>query len=121
MKNILITGPIADFGGREVEVNSIIKSLSKNYKIKLFSTTHMTNNSMVLIGDDNFEWSTLSYQVCKKYFLINIFAFFSGLKNKTKNYYKFSSNRLNIFFKKQINESSFISKIISKINVINKW
>ena len=116
---ILITGPIADFGGREVEINTITKSLSKIYDVKLFSTGYMTKNSLAYNGLENVEFSSLRFKVCKKHFLINLFALISALKHRNRNHYIYSSNKLSKkIFKMDVLYKSVLVKELNATNLV---
>jgi len=47
-KKVLIFGPIGDFGGRDVEVNIIAKSLNGKYNISLLSSIYISDKSYAL-------------------------------------------------------------------------
>ena len=57
-KKILVIGSISDFGGREVEVNTLVRFLELEYSVKLFSTIQMTEKSTAVSGL-NSKWTTI--------------------------------------------------------------
>lgn len=65
-KKILIFGPIADIGGREVEVNFIAKTLCTDYEVCILSSAYMTEDSFALQGIDNMQWHSLPKLLYRK-------------------------------------------------------
>ena len=94
-KKILIFGPIADVGGREVEVNFIAKALSTDYEVSILSTAYMTENSFALQGIDSIQWSSLPKMLCQKNTAIKWMSRFSKMVNKgDKKNYGYATNSL---------------------------
>lgn len=82
-KRILIVGSISDFGGREVEVNNLILTLSDEFDVKLFSTVQMTQKSMALLGT-NCKWSSIYKELYKSNILLKGIATISKCWNKSE-------------------------------------
>ncbi|MGJ5640608.1 glycosyltransferase family 4 protein [Formosa sp. S-31] len=94
MKKILILGPFGDYGGRDVEVNIIAKALCNNYKVRIVSTSYMTNNSFALNEiHEKVQSSTLDKIITDRYRIIRILAFLNAFKNgNTKHFFGYASN-----------------------------
>jgi len=95
-KKIFILGPIGDFGGREIEVKNITNVLLNEFQVNLISTIPMTKNSVAVVVNDSFRWSTIE----KEIFLSNVFIMFSSLLYKflllsKEPAYRFVGNKLN--------------------------
>ncbi len=69
---ILIIGPIADFGGREVEAKILANSFVEYYAVNFLSTIHMTEKSYALLNHKNFTWSNVSREIYKEHLLIRL-------------------------------------------------
>lgn len=82
MKKIILIGSISDFGGREVEVNTLIHILKKDYKVNLFSTIKMTKKTFSL-KDAKIEWSTVNGKLLKLNFFIRISAWLTKKKSNS--------------------------------------
>lgn len=120
MKNkILIIGPFSDFGGREVEANTLIRIFENKYLVYLFSTVNMSKNSCA-INSVKSKWSTLNKELISSSFVLKITSFFYKiLANSRLPYYVHASNIVSQYFfnfdqenikviKKQINNSEII-------------
>lgn len=83
MKKILIIGPLGDYGGREVEVNLIAKSLQSLYHVNILSTTYFTTNSFVFNDLQNTSFKSLDLILYKK-IKFKIPTLLSYIKNKKK-------------------------------------
>lgn len=111
MKKIFIFGQIDDFGGREVEVRNIIKSLDSVFNVYLVSLYYMSSYS-IAIKDVNCEYSNVYSLLYKKNLILRFLAILSKFFNK--------SNKLPYFFL----ENSISKKIFNfrtlKGNIIKK-
>lgn len=94
-KKILIVGPIGDFGGRDVEVNIIARSLEKEYNTTILSTIHMTAASFSLLQLTNTKWKSVPESLFKNNRLIRFLSRISKKRNKgNKEVYDYVSNSL---------------------------
>ncbi|MFC6098039.1 glycosyltransferase family 4 protein [Flavobacterium qiangtangense] len=82
MKKIILIGSISDFGGREVEVNTLIHILNKDYRVNLFSTIEMTKKTFAL-KETKIDWSTLNDQLLKINFFIRMLAWLTKKKSNS--------------------------------------
>lgn len=80
-KKIIISGPIGDFGGRDVEVNIIAKALEQDYDVTILSTGYMTESSFAIQGLSSVKWQS----VWELLFLKNPFLRFLSLLSKLFN------------------------------------
>lgn len=87
-KRIIILGPIADVGGREVEVNIIAKSLMNDYDVSILSTTYFTEKSATLNDINDISWTSLQKRLYKKNLFVKIMSVFYKIysRGKDKNY-----------------------------------
>jgi len=83
-KNILIIGPIADFGGREVEVGIIAQSLEDEFSVSILSTGIMTENSFALLNLKRVSWNTLNNLIFKKNIIYRLLAHLLKIKRRDK-------------------------------------
>jgi glycosyltransferase involved in cell wall biosynthesis len=83
-KKILITGPIGDFGGRDVEVNIIARVLEDEYHVKVLSTIYMSQDSYALQNLKKTAWNTVSKVIYENNNGINCLSRFSKFFNKGK-------------------------------------
>ncbi len=110
-KNILIFGPIADFGGREVEVNFIAKALRETYNVQILSTGYMTENSFAIQGTD-VKWNSVFKIFYDNNLSIKGLSFFSKLFNRgNKKAYGYVNNAV---MKRISNLNAIYLKIILK-------
>lgn len=112
-KRVLISGPIGDFGGRELESDIIVTSLKKEYDVSLFSTSFLTKKSFAIKHLKNNEW-TSALDILSKNLILKTFAIVSKLKsNRIEPYQFFIRNNLS---KKLINlDKLMINEIKKKI------
>ena len=112
MKNILLIGPIGDFGGREIEVNQIVGALKEKYILNVFSTSHITKNSFALKLIQPNRWSSLERELYKNKWIIKVLSVFSYLFNdSSKTIYGHVNNRLS---KKIFNLDNLFKNILKK-------
>lgn len=81
-KKIIILGPIADVGGREVEVSIIAKALVHKYDVNILSTSYITKNSFALKNIDNVKWNSLQKIFYSKNIVIRFLSILSRKLNK---------------------------------------
>lgn len=99
-KKVLIFGPIGDFGGRDVEVNIIAKSLKENYEVRIFSSIYISSESYSLLDLKKPNYSSFQIELSKNFFLLRFISSFLGLKNlkNKKEKYAFVKNKFSRFF-----------------------
>lgn len=119
-RNILIMGPIVDFGGREIMTNLLANSLKEKYTIKVLSTISMTKNSVALSGLENKQWDVISYFVYRHNFYIKLTALLTKIIHRRKEpAYFFVNNR---FTKPYFNFDKLhretINKFVKKTDLI---
>lgn len=85
-KKILITGPIGDFGGRELEADLIISALMNDHEVSLFSTTYISSNSFAVKHLKPHQW-TSAYSFLSKNIFLKFLAKIS--KHKAKRFEPF--------------------------------
>ena len=128
-KNVLILGPISDFGGREVETKIIASALVSSCNVSVLSTIKMTINSVALLDHSNFQWNTIDKiisenilvsfvnQVCKKKYSINEPSYCLTKNKINKIYINFHQRYLQIL-EKQVQKNDCI---IFMGEVDSKW
>ena len=119
-KKVLIFGPIGDFGGRDVEVNIIAKSLNEKYNVSLLSSIYISNKSYALVDFAIQNFTSFQIEAYKSSFFLRILANILELKNKrNKKAYGFVKNKLSkkIFnFKKK--NISILENMIRETDVV---
>lgn len=83
-KKIFIVGPIGDFGGREVEVNIIARSLENIHDVTILSTAFFTGSSFSLQNLNNTKYTSLDKLVYENNIYIRLSSILSYLKNGRK-------------------------------------
>jgi glycosyltransferase involved in cell wall biosynthesis len=118
-KKVLIIGPIADFGGREVEVKNIIKALSNHFEVELLSTIPMTAKSMA-IADENVKWTTIQQELFDSKIIIRITSWLSKLQNKFEQpaYFLVANSFSTFFYNFYIEYLKIIKNKIDKVQVV---
>lgn len=112
MARVLIISPLVDYGGREIEVNIIAKSITGAFDVRILSTITATNSSEALKGLNNVSFDTLDNLVLKQYKSLRILAYMSYIWNgKKKPSYLYLNNK--------VSERFFNLKRI-KLNVLKK-
>lgn len=114
-KNILIIGPIVDFGGREVMTNLLAHALKDTYTINVLSTTLMTKNSVALNNLSSNQWSTLSQMAYNKNVFLKLTAVLTKVVNKRKEPACFFIN--NKFSKPFFNFETLALKAIKTVTI----
>jgi len=112
-KKILLFGPFADFGGRELEGSFIASVLSSKYDIDVCSSSSITNRSQLFEFNKNQKVFSLYNLLCSKYFSIKIFSILSYLKNRFKGVYSNYAN--NIVAKRYFNYNQKINNILEEL------
>lgn len=99
-KKVLIFGPIGDFGGRDVEVNIIAKSLMKQFDVRIFSSIYISSESYSLLDLKKPNYSSFQIELSNKFFLLRLISSLLGLKNlkNRKENYAFVKNKFSRFF-----------------------
>lgn len=94
-KKILIFGPISDFGGREVEVNIIAKSLLQDYDIKVLSSTYITDKSHAILGLKQVLFTSFQIKTFNSNWFLRQISKGLVIKNKEKKKaYAYVKNRI---------------------------
>ncbi len=83
-KNILIIGPIGDFGGRELEVNIIARALENTNNINILSTGYLTSDSFALNDLKKTVWNSVPKILFKTNLFVNFLSKISKFKNRGK-------------------------------------
>lgn len=112
MKKVLIISPIVNYGGRELEVNIIAKSLQKDFKLTIMSTHEATLNSQALNGLKEVAFYNLKQKITKDNIFLNIMAYSSYLWNNRKG--KVYNYLINSISKKTVNFKTLKLKTIKK-------
>ena len=101
-KKVLIFGPIGDFGGRDVEVNIIAKSLKEHFEIRFFSSIYISTESYSLLDFKSPNYSSFQIELSNRFFCLNFISYLLQIKNYRKKIkpYAFVKNKLS---KKLIN------------------
>ncbi|WP_299667518.1 glycosyltransferase [uncultured Polaribacter sp.] len=93
---ILIIGPFAEFGGRELMSVFIADCLSKDHSVDICSTGNMSKKAVI---NKNFKQGTvfsLKKNLFKKNFIFRFFAYLSYFKNNLKKEpYFYLNNKIN--------------------------
>jgi len=143
-KSVLLFGPIGDFGGRDVEVNIISKSLVNEFDVKIFSSIYITAQSYAVLDLKRPNFTSFQIELNKRFFFLKITSYLFWLKNftKKKKTYAFTKNKISkLFFnfnkhkleilKNEVNEadviivcsqlsSKFLKEIIHFSKLLNK-
>lgn len=83
-KKVLIIGPFAERGGREIEAVFIAQAyFNNNYEVRIVSTTYMPVKSVILNYIDSDFCDSIYSLICAN-FKVYFFALLSYLKNKCK-------------------------------------
>lgn len=119
-KNILIIGPIVDFGGREVMTNLLFHSLKDVYNAKVFSTVLLTKQSVALKGVGTKQWDSLPYYIYRKNIMVKIAAVLTKLIHRRKEpAYFFNKNKLSKpFVNLALIEKKVMNQFLKKADLI---
>lgn len=120
-KKILITGPIGDKGGREVEAGFFAATLQKNgFNVNVLSTGYISVKSQLLFFIEPEKVDSVNKILFEKIFLYKVLSIFSWLKNFGKlSPHGFVSNLVTkrfLNYKKQVN--SLLDHEIQNYDVI---
>jgi glycosyltransferase involved in cell wall biosynthesis len=118
-KKVLIFGPIGDFGGRDVEVNIIVKSLMQQYDVKVFSISYISGRSFAL-EDTTVAFSSLEMELYAQNSLMRFFSFVKYIHNrKAQNIYAYVKNRFSrMFFDFRAKSLKILEKEIKNADAI---
>lgn len=95
-KRVLFFGPIGNYGGREVEVNIIAKSLEEHYDLSLLCTHDMSQNSFAIRNTSKVSWFIINKEIYEKNLLLRLLAKISKFYNKGKEQsYNYVQNTFN--------------------------
>jgi len=83
-KRILFFGPIGNYGGREVEVNLIAKSLANVYSLSMLSTNYIHKDSFAIKTIKDFKWTQVNKELYSKHLVLRFISFLSKFYNKGK-------------------------------------
>jgi glycosyltransferase involved in cell wall biosynthesis len=119
-KKILIFGPIGDFGGRDVEVNIIARSLLPEYDVRIFSTIYITEKSFAVQNLSGISFSSLKQKLYHGNLLIRMFSYIKFLQNRKENKpYDYIKNRLsNPLFDFRVKELKVIESEIRNADAV---
>ncbi|RYJ50880.1 glycosyltransferase family 1 protein [Flavobacterium petrolei] len=96
-KNILLFGPIGDFGGRELESGFVASILSTKYNVAICSSGTISKKSQAFAFDKNLKVFSVKQLLFDEYWVLKLLAYISFFKN---------------FFKGEIN--SYVNSAIAK-------
>jgi len=117
-KNILIIGPIGDFGGRDVEVNIIAKALENTNNVNILSTGYITSKSFAIKDLKKIKWNSVPKILFKTNLIVNFISKISRLKNrgKLKSYGYVNNN----FVKRFLNlDEKYIEILQTELNKVD--
>ncbi|WP_162789258.1 glycosyltransferase family 4 protein [Flavobacterium fluviale] len=83
-EKILLFGPIADYGGREIECGLIALVLSSKYEVSICSTGTITNKSQLFNFNKNQRVFSIKELLFNRFFILKIAGFLSYFKNTCK-------------------------------------
>lgn len=83
-KKIILFGPFADFGGRELECSFIASLLSTKHHVDICTTNSVSNKSQLFDFNNKQNVFSIKELLCRKYLIIYLLSFFSYLKNNFK-------------------------------------
>lgn len=99
-KRVLIFGPIGEFGGRDVEVNIIAKSLRDQFEVRFFSSIYISSESYSFLDFENPNYSSFQIELSNNFFPLKFISYLLLVKNfrKKKKSYAFLENKLSKHF-----------------------
>ena len=121
MKTITILGPIANSGGRAIEVNQIAKSLEKQYSVQIISVEPFDERkSIVIKGLQNSKAISINKLLYKGSISFKILGLLASIKNKNlSNPYNFINGKYSKkFLRYNQKREIIISQIISKSDLV---
>ncbi len=115
MKKVVVAGPISNYGGREIEVNIILKSLQDKYDLNVLSMSYIIENSFALQEVSKVKWTSIDRILFQKNRLAKYFSFISKWFNKgNKEAFAYVNNSL---VKKIINlDEAYLKEIKSQLS-----
>lgn len=119
-KKILLIGPIADYGGREVEAGFIANILASKYEIELCTTGKITKKSQAFDFNKDLIYYSLDKLALKKYKILRFLALLSYLKSGGKgNIDHYVNNFISKkYFDYQLKISNVLNELIPKYNLV---
>lgn len=120
-KKVLIFGPIGNFGGRDVEVNIIAKSLEEEFEVRIFSSIYISSESYSLIDLKNPNFTSFRKELSNRFFLLKFISYLLGVKNsgKKKESYAYVENKLSkSFFDFRKHKLEIIKQEVQQTDVI---
>ncbi|MUU77650.1 glycosyltransferase family 4 protein [Winogradskyella endarachnes] len=95
MKNLLVFGPIGDFGGRELETGFIASSLSDDYNVTILTTNYLTHKSQVFDFVKESDVKILNQLIYNRNIWFKIITYIAYLKSfRKKPILSYVSNKL---------------------------
>ncbi|OWP85216.1 hypothetical protein BWK59_01350 [Flavobacterium davisii] len=83
-KKIFFFGYFEDIGGKEIEVNLLVRFFEEKYLCTIFSLSFMSKKSVALDKLVNLNFTNIYIQILNDYLIIKILAFFSRFYNNFK-------------------------------------
>ncbi len=119
-KKILIIGPIGDFGGREIEVGFIARTLGEEYEVLVCSTGYISSWSQVFDFLQARQVTSFRIYLYTRFFWIRLCTIFSYLKNRRQHEPAFyAKNTINKkYFNAEGKIEKFIEALVSSTDVI---
>lgn len=118
-KNIIVIGLIDNIGGREIEVRTILKSLSVKYNVKLVSLYFMTKNSEAIKGI-NCSWTNIYRELNESNFFLKLISLLVTKyhKRKTPSYFLVDNKISRLFFNFNKLKINLLKKEIDKADAV---
>lgn len=120
-KKVLIFGPIGNFGGRDVEVNIIAKSLMDDFEVRIFSSNYISSESYALLNIKKPNYTSFQIELTKLFFLLKFISHLLRFKNfsKKKKSYAFVNNKLSrSFFNFRKNKLKILKHEVKEADII---
>ncbi len=120
-KSVLITGPIGESGGREIEAGYMTAALlNSNIKVQILSTAYLTYDSQIASCVPNKIISSINKELYKNYFLIQIISVLAWFKNFFKlKPYAYAGNKVSKrFFNYEDKVDVILKKSISEADAV---
>ncbi len=112
-KKILLFGPIAEYGGREIECGFIASVLSSKYEVSICSTGTITNKSQLFNFNKKQKAFSIKEILFNHFLILKIVAVLCYLKNncrgRSKNYVK------NAFARKFLNYDKKVEIVLKEL------
>lgn len=120
-KKVLIFGPIGNFGGRDVEVNIIAKSLMDDFEVRIFSSNYISSESYALLNIKKPNYTSFQIELIHHFFLLKFISHLLRFKNfsKKKKSYAFVNNKLSrSFFNFRKNKLKILKHEVKEADII---